>query len=83
MSTGSRWNASVLVTVTQNGSPTSATVSWTWSNGASGSGTCAATPCTVTKTGIKNSTRSVTFTVNSVAGSSSFGGTKSIVVTAP
>ena len=83
VSTGSRWNASVLVTVTQNGSPTSATVSWTWSNGASGSGTCAATPCTVTKTGIKNSTHSVTFTVNSVSGSSSFGGTKSIVVTAP
>ena len=83
VSTGSRWNASVLVTVTQNGSPTSATVSWAWSNGASGSGTCAATPCTVTKTGIRNSTHSVTFTVNSVAGSSSFGGTKSIVVTAP
>ena len=44
---------------------------------------CRDTVCTVSKTGIKNSTHSVTFTVNSVTGSSSFGGTKSIVVTAP
>jgi len=83
VSTGSRWNASVVITVTLNGAPVSRTVSWTWSNGASGSGTCSSSPCTVTKTGIKNRTSSVRLTVNTVGGSSTFGGQKTITVAAP
>ena len=83
VSTGSRWNASVVITVTQNGAPVSTNVSWTWSNGATGSGTCSSSPCTVTKTGIRNRTTSVRLTVNTVGGSSSFGGQKSITVAAP
>ena len=83
VSTGSRWDAKVTIGVAQNGSPISTNASWTWSNGATGSWTCASTPCTVTKTGIRNRTTSVTFTVDTVGGSSSFGGQKSIVVPAP
>ena len=80
---GARWNASVVITVNLNGAPVSTNVSWTWSNGATGSGTCSSSPCTVTKTGIKDRTASVRLTVNTVGGSSSFGGPKSITVAAP
>jgi len=80
---GSRWNASVVISVTQNGAPISTSVSWTWSNGASGSGTCSSTPCTVTKSGIRNGTSSVKLIINAVAGSSTFGGQRSIIVAAP
>jgi subtilisin family serine protease len=80
---GSRWNASVLISITQNGAPVSKTVAWTWSNGASGSGTCSSSPCTVTKTGLKLRTTSVRLTVTAVGGSTTFGGQKSITVAAP
>jgi len=80
---GPRWNASVVITVTRNGSPVSTNIAWTWSNGATGSGTCSSSPCTVTMTGIKDRTASVRLTVNTVGGSSSFGGQKSITVASP
>jgi len=84
-SNGSSWTATVTVTVTSNGSPIATAVSGTWSKGASGSGSCSTTPapCTVSKSGIRNRTTSVTFTVTTVGGSSSFGGTKSVVVPRP
>jgi subtilisin family serine protease len=82
---GSTWTATVTVTVTSDGSPVVASVSGTWSKGASGSASCSTTPapCTVSKSGIKKRTSSVTFTVDTVGGSSAFGGTKSIVVLRP
>jgi subtilisin family serine protease len=80
---GSRWTANVTIAVTNNGSPVATSVSGTWSNGATGSGTCSPTTCTVSKSGIRTRTTSVTFTVTSVGGSSSFGGTPSITVPKP
>ncbi|HUG64327.1 MAG TPA: S8 family serine peptidase [Gaiellaceae bacterium] len=72
-STGSSWTANVSVT-TNNG----AAVSWAWSNGTTGSGTCGSTPCTVTKTGIPKRTGSVTLTASSDGAT-----TKSITVAKP
>lgn len=83
LSGGSTWTANVTIAVTSNGSPVATTVSGTWSNGATGSGSCSPTTCTVSKSGIRKNTTSVTFTVNSVGSSSSFGGTKSITVSKP
>jgi subtilisin family serine protease len=85
---GSRWTASVSIGVTVNGSPAQGRlVSGTWSNGASGTSSCttaAATgQCTVSKSGIRKTTGSVRFTVNTVAGSSTFSGTGSITVAKP
>ena len=80
---GSRWTATVTIAVTSDGSTTATTASGTWSNGASGSGSCSPTTCTVSKSGIRTRTSSVTFTVNLIGGSSSFGGTRSITVSKP
>ena len=80
---GSRWTATVTIAVTSDGSPLATTASGTWSNGATGSGSCSPTTCAVSKSGIRTSTTSVTFTVNLIGGSSSFGGTKSITVLKP
>ena len=80
---GSSWTATVTIAVANNGSPVGTTVSGTWSNGASGSATCSPTTCSVSKSGIRLKTTSVKFTVTSVGGSSSFGGTPSITVPKP
>lgn len=84
-SSGSKWTAYVTIGVTSNGSPVATSVSGTWSNGASGSSSCSTGPasCTVSKSGIRTRTTSVTFTVTTVGGSTSFSGTKSIVVPRP
>ena len=84
-SNGSTWTATVTIVVTSNGSPIATGVSGMWTAGASGSGSCSTTPapCTVTKLGIRRSTSSVRFSVASVGGSSSFTGTKAIVVPRP
>jgi subtilisin family serine protease len=77
-SNGSTWTATVTVSVTSGGSPVSTTVAGSWSNGASGSASCSTTsaPCSVSKSGIRNRTSSVRFTVSTVGGSSSFSGEK-------
>jgi subtilisin len=81
---GSTWTANVAVTVTHDGSPASGTtVAGTWSNGTTGAGTCttnASGQCTISKPGIPKSTGSVRFTVDTVGGSTSFGGTAAITV---
>jgi len=83
---GSSWTASVTTTVTSNGSPVSGVVvSGTWSNGTTGTASCptnANGQCTVSKSRIKK-VGSVTFTVNTVGGSTAFSGTSSIVVSKP
>ena len=72
---GSTWTALVTITV-HNGSHglvTGATVSGTWSNGASGSSSCTTASngkCTVNKAGIPKRTASVSFTVGNVTHSS-------------
>ncbi|HUP32611.1 MAG TPA: S8 family serine peptidase [Gaiellaceae bacterium] len=87
VSNGSSWTASVTATVTTDGSLASgAVVSGTWSNGATGTASCTTTSsgqCTVSKSGIAKRVGSVTFTVATIDGSASFGGTKSIVVSKP
>jgi hypothetical protein len=78
--TGSRnrWNAGVKVTVDQgnaDGSETGskvsgATVTGSWSNGTTGSASCttnSAGQCTLTKSSLKSSVASVTFTVTGVS----------------
>ena len=84
---GSNWTASVTATVTTDGAPASGiVVSGTWSNGATGTASCTTNSsgqCTVSKSGIPKRTSSVTYTVNTVGGSTSFGGTSSIVVAKP
>lgn len=65
---GSRWNATVTITVhDQFDAPIAGvTVTGSWSNGATGSGSCvtnASGQCTVTKTNLRTTTNSVTFTV--------------------
>lgn len=71
VSSGSSWTASATTTIRDTGgNPVqNATMSWTWSNGTSGSGTCVTNSngqCTVSKTGIPKRTSSVTFTVTDV-----------------
>jgi subtilisin len=84
---GSSWTAHVTVTVTNDGSPVSgAEVVGSWTNGATESASCTTGDtgqCTVSKAGIPKRTGSVRFTVSTVNGSSSFGGTSSIVVSKP
>jgi subtilisin len=86
-SQGSTWTATVTITVTNNGALTEgALVAGSWSGGASGNASCTTGSggfCTVSTSGIRKRTGSVTFTVSTVNGSSSFGGTKSIVVSKP
>jgi subtilisin family serine protease len=86
-SSGTRWNATVTVTVTRDGVPApGALVSGSWSNGASGSSSCTTGSngsCSVSKTRIRRNVASVRFTVTAVDGSSSFTGTSSITVPRP
>ena len=81
---GSTWTANVTIAVATDGSPLSgATVSGSWSNGATGSASCttgASGMCTTSKSGIPKRTGAVTFTVSTVNGSTSFGGTKALTV---
>ncbi|NUM47534.1 MAG: Ig-like domain-containing protein, partial [Anaerolineales bacterium] len=65
---GSRWTATVVITVHDSAHNPIAgvTVSGAWSNGASGSSSCVTDSngqCTVTKTNLRTTTNSVTFTV--------------------
>lgn len=67
-----RWDATVAITVLdQNGLPiANATVSGSWSNGVTGTGSCvtnAAGTCTITRLLIRTLTPSVTFTVTNVS----------------
>ena len=67
----SRWDATVTVTVhdAADNPVTGATVSGTWSGGANGSGSCltdGSGQCIVTKTNIKTSASSATFSVTDV-----------------
>lgn len=86
-SSGSQWTANVRITVTRSDSPMQAvSVSGTWSNGATGAASCITGSdgqCTVSKSGIKKNVGSVRFTVNTVAGSSTFTGTSSIAIAKP
>jgi hypothetical protein len=68
---GNSWTATVTITVHDaNHNPVAnATVSGTWSNGASGAASCTTGSngqCSVNRSGISNGTSSVTFTVNNV-----------------
>jgi hypothetical protein len=68
---GNQWTATVTITVHDaNHNPVAnATVSGTWSNGASGTASCTTGSngqCSVNISGISNGTSSVTFTVNNV-----------------
>jgi len=85
--TGPRWTANVRITLTSSGSPLpGASVVGTWSNGATGTGSCSTGSdgqCTISRTDIRKAVGSVRFTVNTVSGSSSFGGTSAITVTKP
>jgi subtilisin family serine protease len=88
VNSGSRWTASVLIAVTANSAPAQGQlVSGTWSNGASGTSSCTTAAgtgrCTVSKSGLRKTIGSVRFTVNTVAGSSTFGGTSSVTVPKP
>lgn len=67
-----RWDASVLITVhdASEAPLTAATVSGTWSNGTSGSGSCVTNTegqCSLTKSNIKSNVSAVTFSVDSLA----------------
>jgi hypothetical protein len=73
---GSRWNASVVITVHDalEAPVANATVSGAWSNGASGSGSCTTDgsgSCEIVKNNIRNA-GSVTFTVTDVAATGYF-----------
>jgi hypothetical protein len=68
---GSRWDASVYITIhNANENPVvNATVNGSWSNGANGSNTCNTDSngqCTISKNSLKNSVGDVTFTITSV-----------------
>jgi hypothetical protein len=74
--TGGKWNAAVTITVHDSGdAPVSgATVSGSWSAGATGSASCvtnASGQCSVSKTGLRSNVNSVTFTVSNVTKSGS------------
>jgi PKD repeat protein len=69
---GNKWNATASVTVhnSSHGPLAGVVVSGGWSNGTSGSGTCttnASGECSITKTALKSSVGSVTFTVSSLS----------------
>jgi len=68
---GLRWQATVnaLVLDSNNNPVSGATVSGTWSNGTSGSGSCTTASngrCNIVKTNIQRNRTSVTFTVNNI-----------------
>lgn len=68
---GNRWNANVLVTVHNSAEApvANATVNGSWSNGASGTGSCvtnASGQCTVSKNNLNGNVSSVTFAVTGV-----------------
>ena len=70
-----RWDATIVITVhDDNDNPVSGvTVSGAWSAGASGTSSCitnASGQCSVSKTGIRNTVLSVTFTVTNASHSS-------------
>lgn len=72
VSNGSTWTANVTILIVDaDGKPVpTATVSATWSNGASGTATCAtgtSGTCTVSKASIRKNTSSVTLTVTDVS----------------
>ncbi len=88
VNSGSRWTASVLIAVTANGSPAQGQlVSGTWSDGASGTSSCTTGSRNRSvhrfEVGLRKTIGSVRFTVNTVAGSSMFGGTSSVTVPKP
>lgn len=67
-----RWNASVTITVHDAGDNpvANATVSGSWSDGATGGATCTTNTngqCSVTKTNLKSSVTSVTFSVTNIS----------------
>ena len=69
-----RWNASVIVTVHDDGNNlvSGATVSGTWISGANGGGSCATGSdgrCEITKSNLKANVSSASFTVTTVAAS--------------
>jgi hypothetical protein len=70
-SSGSRWDASVVLTL-HNGTENpiaGATISGLWGNGASGSGSCMTDTngqCSISILGLRNSISSVSFTFTSV-----------------
>ncbi|HUF37131.1 MAG TPA: hypothetical protein VMN57_01300 [Anaerolineales bacterium] len=69
-----RWEATVTITVVdQDGAPVAgATVDGSWSNGITGSGNCqtdGAGQCAITRMYIRNTSNSVTFTVDNVSAS--------------
>jgi subtilisin len=86
-SQGSRWTAKVTIADASSGSPAAGRViAGTWSNGATGSSSCTTASngqCAVSKTGLRKTIASVRFTVDTVDGSSSFGGTRAITVARP
>jgi hypothetical protein len=68
---GSTWTANVTITIhdANHNAVSSATVSGTWSSGATGTGSCitnSSGQCTVSKSSIPKRTGSVTFTVDNV-----------------
>ena len=68
---GTKWTANVTITVhNANHNPlANATVTGTWSNGATGTATCTTGSngqCSVNKSGIRGGRNSVTFTINNV-----------------
>lgn len=70
-----RWNAKITVDVhdANHSLLANATASGTWSSGASGSGSCvtnASGQCSITKSGLRSTVLSATFTVNNVTHSS-------------
>lgn len=69
--TGSRWEASVTITVHKSGEAIvqGATVTGSWSNGASGTSSCTTNSlglCSVVKGNLNNGTKDVTFTVTNI-----------------
>ena len=72
ISAGKSWNAIVTILVhdVAERAVANATVAAKWSNGAKGTASCVTNSngiCTISKTGLKNTTTSVTFSVTGVA----------------
>ncbi len=79
-----RWNAVATITVQDGGglAVSGATVSSTWSSGASGGGTCdtdALGRCDITKLNLKGNVVSVTFTVDDVTGPGTYNSNANLV----
>jgi len=71
LASGSRWNATVIVTVhdASDAPVSNVTVNGSWSNGATGTGSCitgADGACTITRSNLKTSVTSATFTVTNL-----------------